>query len=475
MSSAATAKPLVLSSNCGDKSTERVKPKAGTGDGAQLAKQLFKLGRAQSVREFAYVVANSLCNQFACEQVALGVVKHGRVQVVSLSGCAQFKSGSPGVVEICQAMEEAVDQEKMVGFPITGEPAFPIHRKWSTNAGACFVCSLPLFCDKDIVGVVSFRRSDQSSFRSDDVRQLEETLSPYGDLLSLVDRANCSLWQRIVDAARLCFSKWRSPLRVAMSIVLLILFGWSVLGHMTYRPLCDAVVVASDLRHMTAPFEARLDRIYVRAGDRVQEGDVLVEFDTRKFELELETVRAESARTDVNIRAAIESGDASAAALHQAHINVLLAREAALLQRVEHARIIAPEDGMVIHSDFDNRLGQVYSQGAPVLQFATHAGWKLLIQVPEGVATYVRPNDVGVFASTARPNRKISFAIEQINGSAEVIDEENVFVGEAELQAAPEWMRSGMKGTARIRTRKMPPCWIMFHRAFDWMRLRFWI
>ena len=81
---------------------------------------------------------------------------------------------------------------------------------------------------------------------------------------------------------------------------------------------------------MTAPLESRLETVHVAAGDIVKTGDVLAEFDTRPLQLELETLRAETARTEVSARAAVQAGDVAAAALQKSHVQVLQTRQAAL-------------------------------------------------------------------------------------------------------------------------------------------------
>ncbi len=435
-----------------------------------------KVGKRGTVRKLAFILANDLCNQLGCEQVAVATTSSSRSRLIAISGSPQFKTGSPGAVAIAQAMDECLDQNEAIRFPPTAHTAiFPIHRAWSQSTGGSHVYSVPLRSADEIIAVASFRRSADTPFSDQDSERIDEIVAPYGTLFSWVERANRPVSSQAIAGLRNWVTRRRSPLRWLSTVALASMLAWCMFGSMTFRPMCESSVVASDLQHLTAPFESKLERIHVQAGDNVTVGDALVDFETRPLMLELATIHAEIARTQVSTRAAIASGDASTAALHQAHVKVLTTKKRSLERRIDNAGMTAPADGTIVQSDVDNRLGQVFAQGDPILQFAPDDGWTLLVYLPEDVASYVAPGDSGVFISAARPRERLVFEIEAINGSAEIVDQRNVVVAKARLQCNTAWMRTGMKGVARVKTRPMPPWWIAFHNVIDWARMRFLI
>jgi hypothetical protein len=165
----------------------------------------------------------------------------------------------------------------------------------------------------------------------------------------------------------------------------------------------------------------------------------------------------------------------SAAALHNAHIDVLAAQKAALERRIASATLTAPADGIIVQSHFDKQLGQVFTQGQAVLEFAPEGGWEIEVHVPENIATLVVPNQSGLFASVGSSGEGVPCKIRQVEGAARVIEGKNVFVARAELASDSKWIRSGMRGVARIRTSRKAVCWVVFHKFVDWTRLHFWI
>ncbi|MEO0444669.1 MAG: hypothetical protein AAF191_01195, partial [Verrucomicrobiota bacterium] len=57
---------------------------------------------------------------------------------------------------------------------------------------------------------------------------------------------------------------------------------------------------------------------------------------------------------------------------------------------------------------------------------------------------------------------------------SEVHDDRNVFVCLSTIDGKGEVLRPGMRGKARIVTPARPLGWIIFHRLWDSIRLRFW-
>ena len=156
-------------------------------------------------------------------------------------------------------------------------------------------------------------------------------------------------------------------------------------------------------------------------------------------------------------------------------VNFLLAQAASLTRRIDTSKIVAPAAGTAIISDLRQRVGQVFPQGEPLLEFAPDGDWLLEIQVPDDIVNYVAADQTGTYASASAPTGKYAFTIDHIDGAAEVIGDRNVFIARAALEDHPEWMMSGMEGTAQLTTVSRPVWWVALHNVVDWARMNFWI
>ena len=57
---------------------------------------------------------------------------------------------------------------------------------------------------------------------------------------------------------------------------------------------------------------------------------------------------------------------------------------------------------------------------------------------------------------------------------ASAADGRNYFEVEAALEQAPQQLRPGLSGVAKVETGSRPIGWLLAHRAFDWLRLAWW-
>lgn len=461
--------------------TSETVPDANAAAAIAESSALAKASQFHSTKEFGFSIVNSLCSQVKAEQVAFGVEKNGRIAVEAISGFPDFKANSPGVAIVRQAMEECLDHESFLVAQqeqLEEIPALPIHRQWSVESSNSCVCSIPLRQGEQITGVLSIRRPANRPFRKEEIAQLLQLLSPYGAAIRVVDKANrtvgTQLKTAVGESARKNLGKGAIGRKVALCALAAGLL-WFLFGSLTYRPICRTRVTAADLRHFSAPFDGKLQNVYVRPGQQVTQGDVLAEFDTVDLRLELNSLVRQISSAQVEVRQAIGDGDLSVAALAKSRVDVLQTQTAAVEKRIRDAQLVAPADGTVVLSDLEQRIGQVFPQGEELLQFAPEGDWLLEIEIPDDIVSYVAAEQTGTFAAASHPTEKQSFTIQNIDGAATMIEDRNVFVATAPLETRPEWIRTGMEGTARVETVNRPVWWVAMHRVVDWARMNFWL
>lgn len=441
-----------------------------------------KIAANNSPKEFAFGIVNSLSNQLGAEQVGFGTHESGRIRIIAISGITDFKSNSPGVALMQQSMEECLDHKGVIlhqpGAVSADGTQFAIHRRWSTETGGTCLFSVPLSDPEGVVAVLSIRRPGTRPFSKEELAGLMQMLQPFGPALRLLERASKPVSHQmkaaVKESLRQLLSRGSIGRRIFVAVVAAGVL-WCVFGTLTYTPLCEARVVAQHMTQMTSAFDAKLKAVHVQPGEQVKTGQLLVEFDTADLELQLQTLDRDIAASEVEVRRAIDARDTSAAALAKARVGVLMTQAAAIQQRLENSRIYAPADGTIVRADLEKRIGQVFSPGQPVIEFAPVGGWALEIQIPDDIGTLVRPEQIGTFAAASLSSQSIPFEIQSVEGTAQVVDGNNVFIARAPLGERPDWMKSGMEGTAKVTTVSKPVWWVAFHRVIDWCRLSFWI
>ncbi|MFN3190446.1 MAG: biotin/lipoyl-binding protein [Aureliella sp.] len=431
-----------------------------------------------SPKEMAYQLANSLAQKYSCEQVAVGAVKRSNVEVLCFSGATDVKKSSPGTIQAAQAMAECVDNAAVVCHPViegTEAVAATLHAKWSNATDGSQIVSLPLRDSNGTTGVISLRRNRANPFSQADVSEIGERIAPFGQAITSLAKANRSLrghlWESLTAALTPSSRK-----AIKLSVLILALVGLlSFFGADTdFRPTFNAELKPTVSRQVACPFEAVLKELHVREGQYVEEGDVLLEFDPKKLEVEREVIRSQISEAMARLNQTLHSADPDAMAVERARLDVLRSKLDAVDDKLNSLVLRAPMAGLVTRCELATKIGQPFRFGDPMLELVDCAGWNIEVEIPESLIAELQTCSTGCFIPFGRPDESYPFDIVSIRGAAEQNDGKNVFVASAQLAERTEWMRSGMKGLAKVEAGKQPTYWVWFHDAIDWFNLHCW-
>jgi biotin carboxyl carrier protein len=444
-----------------------------------------RAGMYTSAEELAFSITNELRNKLGCEQVALGIVEHRRVRIISISGLDQVCPRSPGVASLAAAMEECLDIGEPVAFQRGGDwsgetlPATcRLHKQWHAAAKGDAVASLPLQVGERAVAILSLRNRADHPFTREQLETIRTRVEPYAPAMLLALKASRSLvrhaGESVTALAQSLVAPGRTTRKLLAAIAFLATLGF-FFGSLPYYLTVPCVVAPSHARHVTTPFDGVLAAAYVVAGDRVKRGDVLCEFDRRDIDQQLAKLTSELQVLEREQDQAIASDSPVEAQLAVAKQHLVKAKLDIARRRAEQTALRAPFDGVVVAGDLRTLVGSVMRQGDPLFHVAPLDHWKLELEVPQSSIADVRSDLSGVFVSHAEPNRPRPCRIVRIPAAAQVRDNKNVFTVEANVAATGDSLRPGMEGVAKLRIGSRPPWWLMSHRLVDYLRLKLWL
>jgi multidrug efflux pump subunit AcrA (membrane-fusion protein) len=156
------------------------------------------------------------------------------------------------------------------------------------------------------------------------------------------------------DALRLSpfWIRWTYALVIGCSLAGLLFL---CLGRMNEYASGPAVICATGRTDLTAPISATVDAVHVRPGQRVRQGDLLLEFESSQEQTELDRVRREFELQLVNfLRDPLDNS------ARQAVASLRVQRDFAR-QRLDARSLRAPRDGIV--ADVRTRPGQALLLG----------------------------------------------------------------------------------------------------------------
>lgn len=456
-------------------------------EGRRQQLQAESLARARLALEFALEVGeqprldaaaltcvNLLVSRLGCDRAAVGIERRGRMRLVALSGSAWFDRKSDHVGAIENAMEESVEQGRTVCHPPAPEVSGVIAVAHRDLAGHGAACSLPLRVQGRAIGAITLFRDApfdaQALAAADAVAAL---LAPEFALRRDLDR----WWTgRLAQHGRKLFDGLRDPRRPTFRVAaggIVLLLALLAVWPGEYRVTGRAVVEGEVQRALVAPFDGFVASASLRAGQRVQAGDVLATLDDRDLQLERQRWFAEAEQADRRYRDALRRHDRANARILAAQYEEAAAQLALADEKIARATLVAPFDGVVVSGDLSQMLGSPVEKGKVLFEVAPLDAFRVIVKVPETDVRELRVGQSGRIVLAAMSREAVPFKVHNI-GTAVAEEGENLFRIEAELGTVPPGIRPGMEGVGKIVVGERRLLWIWTHRFFDWLGLKLW-
>ena len=453
---------------------------------------------AEGFEAAAMGLCNELANRTGSTRVALGWLKGNRVRVKALSHTEKFDKKQELIVGIERVMEECLDQEEPVKFDPEGDSSQNVTRmarEYSVKQGNIIVYSTPLRRKEEIVGVLTLEFPPRHKLDA----QAEGAVAVGAELLApqLFDRHEndrylpVKVGHSIRDWTKLAIG----PKHMGVKLVLTLLIGlicFVAFYKPVYKVRGSFVLNAMDKRVLSAPYEGTLERVLVKPGQPVTEGQVLARMRTTDAETKLAATMAEIESKTTEADDLLAQGKVAESQIARSQANQA-SHEAQLLKlHIQKAQITSPINGVVMKGEFTDRAGAAVRQGDVIFEIA-QADAKDPTKTAVEVEMYVTDRDIeevrkvwnrplpangfhAQISTTSYPEQEHGVKITRVVPLPDQKEGENVFKVYGELtQDQHAWMHPGLTGETRVHIEKRRLAWIWTHRLTDWVRLKLWI
>jgi len=233
---------------------------------------------------------------------------------------------------------------------------------------------------------------------------------------------------------------------------------------MDYRVQCDLELQPVSRRFVAAPFAAPLEECFVEPGDIVAENEILARLDGRELKWELAGIRADLGKARKEYNTHLSEGKRGLTAIARHEIERLENLEALLAARDNNLEIRSPMAGVVVSGDLRDSEGVPLETGQSLFEVAPLDRMVVEIEIPEEDVRHVSRNMSLTFYLNAMPSETHEAQVLRIHPRAELREQDNVFVAEAELENTSTVLRPGMKGVAKVSTGARSIGWNLFHK-----------
>jgi biotin carboxyl carrier protein len=426
----------------------------------------------------AMACCNQMASQWSCERVSLGVLRGRMIHLKATNHAEHFSRKSKVIQDIESAMEECLDQDVEISFPVAPEAAW-VYRaaaELSSKHGSKAILSLPLRIDGTSKAVVLLERPmpfDDQALGS--ARLTCDLCGPA--LLNLLEQDRwfgaklASRLRRIL--AVLVGSRYTWTKLVVVGVMGLILF--TVFGKGQYRVEAPFVLEATVQQSICAPFDGYIKDVNVDVGNEVLAGQsVLAVLDTADMRLQLASAKAEHAGYLKQVDAFMRDGDIAKAQIAQADADKVQAQMDLIEYTLGRARLISPIGGTVVKGELKRQIGAPVKTGEVLFEVTPLESLRAEVLVPEDQILDLALGQEGTLATASYPGQKIRCVVERINPMAEVVNGKNVFKVRTRLEEGRPWMRPGMEGVAKVKVDRRPYLWIWTRKLINWIRMTLW-
>ena len=429
----------------------------------------------------AMALVTELSRLFTCDRVSLGLLDKDRMRVRALSHSAQFGERMNLIQAIGAAMDEAVLQGDNLVWSRDGSQSGTLivrdHQTLASQFGPLQILTIPLFRDDHYYGAITFERCDNVPFTSQQIAACRDLSALAGAALQdkwLNDR-HILIKTRHAGAEQLrkLFGPRHLIRKLVTSILVLLVVFFSLMQG-DYRLSADTVLEGAVRRMIVAPFDGYIVEALARAGDTIDENDLLCRLDDRDLRLERLSLVSQQSQLSKQRQEALANHSRAEVNILSAQLSQVEAQFTLIETQLSRTNLSAPFRGLVVNGDLSQRLGGSVRQGEVLFEIAPLDAYRVILKVDERRITDIRIGQSGELVLTSLPDEKFIFEVGKITPITTTDEGMNFFRVEAQLAQLHPGLRPGMEGVGKVMIDRRNLFSIWTREMREWLTLWFW-
>ncbi len=458
----------------------RLEAERRAGDLGTLLTVVQALSASLDTGKIAYTLVHQSASIMSYQRAAVGLFRNARLEIFGVSGQTVIDETLPEMRELQSMLAWAAGLDE--GLYVVQEEDGTIDtprpetrekcRAYFELTGSRSFLAVPLRDDEGRLGVFAMEGAEPYAFSEREI----EVAALLGTHATAAIR-NATLYQQI-PLARV-FRPWASRKQRLMSLSWAKRLAWSggvlvaaallFLVPVPLRVAGEARVLPELRRPVIAEVEGRVAQVLVREGDAVDPGQVVAILDDADYRAGEEEARARHAvalREQIRMRA---GGETAGAAVVAARLEGLRADVDLWQTRLERTRIRSATAGTIATPRVEEMVGVRLERGDVFCDVVDLERQRVEIALPEQDASLVGEGMPVKVKLRAFPTESFRADVERIGVAATLVDGDRVFLVQARLDDAPEEIRSGLSGQAKITTGPASIARVALRRPARWI------
>lgn len=436
-----------------------------------------KAANASDYETATAIVSSELQELIGCDHLAIGLDRKGRMRVDSISGRKKREKRSQGYSGVLNLMREVKSAESSVIWPAPENMEFKaLVASNQDNLLNTFsvkrimgVPLIPTEGDRNGTMIVMFRDKDKPT---PEKFELINAMGPH--LAALLTLLSEGLPTGIRGKMRR-FARDASLGKKLATVLAPVALVAAMFLPVPHQIRASARLTPDISRQVAAQFGGILEEVLVKPGEVVEEGQLLAKLDGKEIGSKLSEAIAEREVAGKRRNQARAKEDIAEAQLAGHEYEALALRVQFLQYQKENLDIRSPITGLVLTGDLERSKGVPVETGQKLFEVAAFDKFVVEIAVVDEDINWVEKDQEVALRLESRGGKVFESNVEQIYPVSEVNDGDNVFVclGYIYDEDGRTFLRPGMRGRARIKAGWKPLGWVIFHKPYNYIKVRF--
>ena len=435
--------------------------------------------------EPAVVTGHKLCNvlaeHFKCKRVVLGEVKGLQVHTLALSNQLRFDHRASHVRDMEVAMEESLDQQKMIQYPKPEEMVSLVtqkHQALSKLNDDTEILTMPFFDGENVLGLILLIRPKNHPFMKDEVRVIQNLSEVLGAALALKLRDEHSFvkvfFQGLKKKLQSIFGAGHFFLKVAL-VGFITVFTALIFLKTPYYIYAKSSLEGAVQHVIVAPYDGFIESASIRAGEKVASSQTLVQLNDHDLKLEHLKLLSERDKIKKEYREALVLRERAKVSILSAQISQVDARLNLVNEKIKRSTIKAPFSGIVVSGDLSQFFGAPVEKGEALFKISPLGDYRVILNVDDEDISKLKIGEKGSLRLIGLPYDELAINISRIIPISSVSNGGNYFRVEASFPDINDTrLKPGMQGITKVEVGEDSILWVLSHTLVERIRLWFW-
>lgn len=430
-------------------------------------------------------VVNEPGNVIHYERAVIALEQRGRLQIRAVTGMPRINPQDPEIVRLQALLEWASLLQTPLLVTQRGEDIddereetrakFAVYFEQSGMRG---FHSLPLADEDGRVGILAFESRDPDFLNTAHLEMIKVLAGQ-----ATVALRNASLYREVpfIDVLEpilarkrkfLAMEKRRRALLVAsiaLCLIFLAAFPWPL------RISGPALVAPAHTVQVQPEVAGAVQRVDIREGDRVQEGEVLGKLDDWQYRVALAAAQAKYATALAAMDHALATNDGTEAGIEHGQADFWSAEVSRDRDQIEQTVLRAPIAGRVATPHMEDLIGRSLNPGDTFARIVDTSSASVDVAVDEVDVPRIRAGERVAVKLEGLPNRTFHAPVVVVSPTADLQGNQRMFYARVTLPNDKGLIRPGMQGQAKISTGWEPTGWVLLRRPLLWLWSKLWL